>query len=159
MYSAFPSNSYIGSKHFDWSWIDDRYPDGDVLTLFRDPVTRAISHFNFMKTLSWTKGMTIRSLTIEEFLDNHKSMMENRGCWQDGQAGVSWLTGTHVGNWVAKARNHPPLEEMEQQALDSEKMLTLAADRIDNMFWFGILEDMDRSLEMLAKKIGRPSVS
>ena len=48
---------------------------------------------------------------------------------------------------------------MEREALDVEKMLTLAADRIDNMFWFGILEDMDRSLEMLAKKIGRASVS
>ena len=29
--------------------------------------------------------------------------MANRGAWQDGQAAVSWLTGTHVGtSWVAK---------------------------------------------------------
>jgi hypothetical protein len=32
-------------------------------------------------------------------------MMNNRGCWQDGQAAVSWFTGTHVGNWVTKGKN------------------------------------------------------
>ena len=160
MQDEFSKDTYIGGKHFDWSWIDSKYPNEHVLALFRDPVSRAISHFYYMKTLPWTKGMTIRSLNINEFFANHTSMMENRGCWQDGQAGVSWLTGTHVGKWVTKGWiNHLPPETLERQALDVEKMLTLAADRIDNMFWFGIVEDMDRSIEMLGKKIGRHPVS
>ena len=37
---------------------------------------------------------------------------------------------------------------------DTRKMLKLAADRIDQMFWFGILEDLDRSLELLQYQLG-----
>lgn len=40
---------YVGGKHFDWTWIEDKYPTANVLILFREPVSRAFSHFNFMK--------------------------------------------------------------------------------------------------------------
>ena len=86
-------------------------------------------------------------------------MMANRGCWQDGQASVSWLTGTHVGvGWVAKGERSASItdkdkEDWEEQTLNTEKILNLAADKIDTMFWFGILEDMDRSLELLQHQL------
>jgi len=146
---------YIGGKHFDWSFIEERFPADDVLTLFRDPASRAISHFHFMQSLSWTKGMKIRDQTISTFLQDPESMMANRGAWQDGQAAVSWLTGTHVGtSWVAKGKHATKdKNEMEAESLQIEHILGLAADRVENMFWFGILEDIDRSLELLQHQL------
>ena len=58
--------SYVGGMHFDWTYIMDRFPTGEVVTMLREPVSRAVSHFNFMKKLSWTKGMAIRSETIDQ---------------------------------------------------------------------------------------------
>ena len=58
--------SYVGGMHFDWTYIMERFPTGDVVTMLREPVSRAVSHFNFMKKLSWTKGMAIRSETIDQ---------------------------------------------------------------------------------------------
>ena len=145
---------YVGTKHFDWSYIDHHHPTGKVVTILRDPVSRSISHFSFMKTLSWTKGMTIRSQSLSEFLNDKISMMSARGAWQDGQAAVSWLTGTHVGfGWVKKGPNPPSKEALELKNLQFEEILNLAADRIDNIFWFGLLEDMDRSLELLTYQL------
>lgn len=146
---------YAGSKHFDWSYIDEKYPTDDVLTIFRDPSSRAVSHFHFMQSLGWTKGMKIRDQTISEFLQDPASMMANRGAWQDGQAAVSWLTGTHVGtSWVGKGKQAQiDKNEMEVESLQLDHILNLAADRMENMFWFAILEDMDRSLELLQHQL------
>ena len=52
--------TYVGAKHFDWSYIQTHYANDDVVTLLRDPADRAISHFHFMQKLSWTKTMKIR---------------------------------------------------------------------------------------------------
>ena len=45
-------------KHFDWSGMTDwatenQIDDYEVVTLLRDPIQRAISHFNFIKSQSW----------------------------------------------------------------------------------------------------------
>ena len=40
----------------------------------------------------------MKKATLAEFLSSPKMMMEYRGVWQDGSAGVSFLTGTHVGS-------------------------------------------------------------
>ncbi|CAG5113370.1 Oidioi.mRNA.OKI2018_I69.chr2.g7481.t1.cds [Oikopleura dioica] len=94
---------------------------------------------------------------MDEFLEDKSSMMEFRGCWQDGQAGVSWLTGTHIADWVHKGAeaNRDP-DTQERKFFDFENQLTEAADKIDKMFWFGILEDYERSLELLAYQLDKP---
>ncbi len=97
------------SKHYDWSYIQDIQKQGvkvAPLVMLRHPVQRAISHFHFAKTLAWTKGMKIRTLSLSEYLKNPKEMLNTRGVWQDGQAAVSWLTGTHLGNWAANTTNN-----------------------------------------------------
>ena len=48
-------------KHFDWSgmvnWAQEKaIHNYEVVTLLRDPIQRAISHFNFIKTQSWVSG-------------------------------------------------------------------------------------------------------
>ena len=146
---------YVGNAHFDWSYINHYYPNDNVLTILRDPVERAVSHFEFMKRLPWTSKMAIRHQSIGQFLLDPESMMANRGCWQDGQAAVSWLSGTHVGyGWVKGPPIRPSKNEMEAAMIDYRKILLIAAERLENMFWFGLLEDLDRSLEMLQYQLG-----
>ena len=43
---------YVGYKHFDWAYIENKYKSGvdQVVTLMREPVDRAISHFYFHVT-------------------------------------------------------------------------------------------------------------
>ena len=47
--------------------------------------------------MSWTADSRMRNQTLSEYLNDPVSMLETRDVWQDGQAGVSWLTGTHIG--------------------------------------------------------------
>ena len=42
-----------------------------------------------------------------------------------------------------------PVYKNEIDSLDQERMLKLSADRIENIFWFGIFEDLGRSLQLL----------
>ena len=35
------------------------------------------------------------------------------------------------------------------EMLNSTKVLRRAAERLENIFWFGILEEMDKSMELL----------
>lgn len=70
-----------------------------------------------------------------------------------------WLCGTHnfgwngtgwmKNGWLKSGHQKPDLDTVELFNLDSQKLLSLAADRIDNMFWFGIYGELDRSLELL----------
>ena len=148
------NRKYIGRKHFDWSYIDKTFGfDANVLTIFRHPIDRAISHFNFAKRLAWTKGMKIRDQSIEEYLNDVESMLETRTVWMDGQAGVMWLSGLHVDNWV----QIPPsdIKEREKMFLETKLVAKLVIERILNTTWFGVLEDLERSMKMLSATLGR----
>ena len=81
---------YVGFLHFDWSYIEEKFPDEQIVTLLREPVSRAVSHFDFMKSLSWTKGLPIRSQNMSQFLKDPVSMLDCRGLWQDGQVKIKW---------------------------------------------------------------------
>ncbi len=123
------------------------------LVMLRHPVQRAISHFHFAKTLTWTKGMEIRKLSLSEYLKNPKEMLNTRGVWQDGQAAVSWFTGTHLANWAAKLRPDQVIQR-EEQSLNWTAMLDLALENLHNSLWIGILEKMDQSLTLLEYQTG-----
>ena len=138
---------YIGRRHFDWSYIDTiRTPD--VVVLLRDPVARAVSHFYFArkKRILKTNG------NISEYLQNPQNMLETRDIWQDGQAAVSWLTGTHIANWVGIKPNQ--VESREIRSLDHRNMCTEAVARLKQTLWFGFLSDQERSFEMLQWQLG-----
>ncbi len=79
--------------------------------------------------------------------------MKSRIIWADGQAATWWLTGTHVEGWV---HVDPSLvDERERIYSDNATaMLHLAADRLDETLWFGILEDLPRSMELLQHVLG-----
>jgi len=74
-----------------------------------------------------------------------------------------WLNGMHTVGWsndhwdpkawVSSGSKKPSLTDIELDFLDYKKMLKKAADRIDKMFWFGILEDLDKSLTLLSVQL------
>ena len=67
-----------------------------------------------------------------------------------GKHNFGWNgTGWMKNGWLKSGHQKPDLDSVELFNLDSQKLLTRAADRIDSMFWFGIYEDLDRSLELL----------
>jgi len=93
---------------------------------------------------------------ISKILTNTTELFENRDWWQDGQAGVSWLTGTHIGrSWVTSGTSKSEDDdEVEKLACDHQLIMKLAAGRLRDMLWFGILEDMDKSIELLRHQLG-----
>ena len=146
--------------HFDWSPIEPLYRAGVGLapvSVMRDPVQRAISHFYFCKTLPWTAGMRIRSQTLSEYLADPESMLETRDVWQDGQAGVAWFAGVHIASWVVDS---PILDSSgekrwrERQSLNATWLLNRATRNFEKFLWVGILEKMAESLELLEYQAG-----
>lgn len=169
-------SKYIGNKHYDWSHVEKiqreqaLYHDGNlrnvtgskndtiqVVTMLREPVARAISHYWFYRKMSWTKGFKIREQTLSQYLfspNNTRNLLATRDIWQDGQAAVSWLSGTHIASWVGVTKLEVPARE--ERAKNAEAMCHLAADRLEQTRWFGILEDLNRSLELLQHEFGLP---
>ena len=107
-----PKKYFRRTKHWDWtlpSEIRNRSPDKhyEVITILRNPIDRAISHFNFIKNQNWV-GDDMKNAKIDDFVNNKTLLMAYRGVWQDGSAGVSYLSGTHIGrSWV----DHYPKNE------------------------------------------------
>lgn len=147
--------SYEGNKHFDWSHIVNSIgtvgKDVEVVTILREPVARAISHYYFTKQEKWVGDTSFRNQSLAEFLHDKDNLLEFRDIWQDGQAGISWLTGLHIGAWVGVPRDQ--VEERENTAKNSHTMMQLAADRLEQTKWFAILEDMDRAMELLQHEL------
>ena len=48
-------------------------------------------------------------------------------------------------------------EETEKMAIEASSLANRAADNLEKTLWFGILEDMDRSLELLQYQLGLES--
>ena len=73
-------------KHFDWSVVDHMKAKHDyqVVTLLRNPVDRAISHFHFIKSQPWVSREFLK-MNLEQFVRDPQALMDYRGVWQDGQ--------------------------------------------------------------------------
>jgi hypothetical protein len=146
-----------GHFHFDWAYIVKLPQDKiDVITMLRHPVARAVSHFYYAKPQPWTVGTELRSISLHEYLQGASHLLRSRIIWADGQAATWWLTGTHIGSsWVVNvdASDVPEREEVYRNAT---AMCHLAADRLDQTFWFGMLEDLPRSMELLQHALKLP---
>ena len=147
--------SYVGHRHFDWSWIALHCPRHRVLLVLRHPVSRAVSQFYFSRTLSWTQGMSIRQQTLRDYFNDYQGMLATRGVWQDGEAGASWLAGTHIGNWVLKDASLS-IDAREQFEQNTRAMCTRVEDRLRSAYWVGFTETLDSDLGRLGLMLGRP---
>ena len=145
---------YVGNKHFDWSRIDklkveDKQRSVHVVTLLREPVDRSMSHMRFWKSFTWTRNLKMHNQNMSQFFlgGDKQSLLSARDIWQDGQAAVSWLTGTHIANWVGTPANE--IDQREKTASNATAMLHLAAARLRDTKWFGLLDDLPRSMRLL----------
>ena len=67
---------------------------------------------------------------------------------------MSWLTATHIGNWVVKLKPDGKTQR-ETRSVNWTAMLDLAIDNLHKSLWFGIMENMDQSLELLEYQAGK----
>lgn len=155
------STTRSGQSFFDWSYAET-VPNAQIVTMLRDPVSRAISHFAFYKQFKEDLGKSVQTpLKIsqdkimpykhfDKYLNDKDTMMKTRDIWQDGQAGVSWFTGTQTTAWgITDSVTREEIKKREKHSLDSNAMMAIAAKRLKNTFWFGILEDLEKSMELL----------
>ena len=139
-----PKGRYFGNRHFDWSVVE-AHSGVWPITILRHPVDRAISHFNFMKTLKWTRNDKLfQQSSLGDFLAEPRLMKKYRGCWQDGQAGVAWLSGRQRAAWIQHVGD-------DNVTIDVHS-LQVAAVNLRSMKWFGILEQVDESVDMFNRQ-------
>jgi hypothetical protein len=142
--------------HFDDD-DDDVTSSADVVTFLRYPVSRALSQFEYSKTQPWAIGTNASFLTqtLDEYLDDeHKTWMQPIS---DGESGTDWLAGIFPseddgGGWILTDGK----ETRTKARLRSNRTASalLAARRLEKTAWFGLLEDVTRSMELLSATLG-----
>lgn len=147
------NRTFEGMRHFDWSYIQalGDTEHSDVMVLLREPVARAVSHYFYIQTQPWGKVVLGNNGTsLEKYMHNKTQLLDSRDVWQDGQAAVSWLSGTHIGRWTGVPKGQ--IARREQYAAENVTLLLhLSADRLERTMWFGILGSnyLNRSMELL----------
>lgn len=117
-----------------------------IVTNLRNPIDRAISHFYFYAKLCKKSYAGLNPKVAEYknklnlYLDNYQLMLESRDIWQDGQALVAWLTGSHIGEWASCPKDEQIKLMREYYSLDVESVLTTAIINLRKIFWFGIID-------------------
>ena len=99
--------------------------------------------------------------SFDKFMEDPELMVEFGGLWLDGFAGLSMIdgliTGTYYGTSVRERYKNEPeklegiFNERQLKKLNATWSLNLAADRLESMGWFGILERIEESEELLSK--------
>lgn len=146
---------YQGHKHYDWSWIERRGnpdADADAITFLRHPVARCASQFHFGKTLRWAKRRRAAFLnqTLEEYV-------RAPGSWrqpiQDGMAGLTFLAGSLPPSkgWIATDGEDTAWKRYLRTNATATALQ--AAKNLDRTVWFGLLEEVPRSMQMLQRSL------
>ncbi len=168
------SKEFIGTKHFDWSYIqireqirntihndittsrtrNDEYDvstDADVITFLRHPVSRAVSQFYFSKQLPWARKSKVKFLpqTFNEWIVDPGNFLQPLS---DGEGGVRYLAGAfrtpkNGQGWVKTDGLNTDYKAYLRQ--NKTAACLRAAERLDQTVYFGILEDADRSMKLL----------
>ena len=152
---------FVSAKHFDWTKEKSakNVPKSDIMLFLRHPVDRAISEFYYTKSYPWREKRPVQGQNLSSYLSDYKEMLETRYIWQDGRAGVSWLTGTMLDKWAIGNRSQISDSEIEKReilSLNIVRMCMRAAKRLRQTFWFGLLDDPERSLELLSFQLKYP---
>jgi hypothetical protein len=150
---------FIGYRHFDWSYIDSLLETNshtvDVITMLRHPVQRTTSHF--LSAQLWMPQLRQhQNLTLTDYLHDTNLLLQTRSIWFDGQAGINWLAASHTEDWVVGNKLNASEVARRQDLYEhhAREMCLLAADRLDQTLWFGMLEDLPKSMKLLQHSLG-----
>ena len=163
--SAKEIDQYLGFSHFDWSFFQTLPYNNSLepIMMLREPMARSVSHFHFKKTMfeitSKRENQKFLKMSIEEFFNDPFEMMRFNEIWMDTFSSVAWLTGmiTNADDYTFTRENFPTelerkrsFEDLELKRLNASWSLNLAADRLESLGWFGILERMEESELLLS---------
>jgi hypothetical protein len=170
--SKLHNKQLIGKAHYDWSHIElkeqrrlnermklnnnateevlDVPSTADVMTILRNPVSRSVSQFYFSKDLEWAtkSNSSFVHQTIDEYIDD-----TNKTWFQplsDGEGGVDFLAGIFSSDrkcWVKSDWIETDLKVYLRR--NKTAACLRAAQRLEQTVWFGIVEDLQRSMRLL----------
>ena len=70
------------------------------------------------------------------------------------QSSVSWLAGTHTGSFVGLNFSDYEIFKNDQLGVNWSYMLEKSINNLHKCLWFGILEELDKSIEMFRFQTG-----
>ena len=136
---------------------DDGVASGaDVITFLRHPVSRAYSQFEYSKSLPWARKSNASFLhqTFDEYLDDPSRTWTQPIA--DGESGSDFLAGIFPpedgGGWVLTDGKETSAKARLRANRTAAALL--AARNLEKTAWFGLLEDVGRSMEMLGATLG-----
>ena len=148
---------YYGHLHYDWSLLSvlEKNPDdnADIISFLRDPVSRSMSQFYYAKTLPWAKKAHPRPSFLNQTFAEY---LKDPGTWrqpiQDGEGGVSFFSGCFKEGWVTTDKNETKAKKFLRTNMTANALV--AARNLDKTVWFGLLEDIPRSMKLLQLSLG-----
>lgn len=115
--------------------VHDRLPSPNrYMTFIREPIDRTLSVYYHCRK----EGHIEPSVTLEDFL----SRLPDNPVWQTDNAQVRYLAGE---NGLIDTRPHGEVDSA---------MLELAKQRLDSMFFVGLMERFDESVLLLGRRLG-----
>ena len=127
---------------------------------------RSVSNYHFKKTIpsvAHSKKPTyvkFMASSFDKFLEQPEVMVDFAHLWIDSFAGLSMLDGLMSDDYYGtsareiykndRAKMEQVFRERELMRLNATWSLNLAADRLESMGWFGILEKMEDSEKLLS---------
>ena len=170
---------YIGNSHYDWSYVQQREyhrlhhtpttntaantndildidvtKHANIITFLRHPIQRAISQFEYSKTLPWAikSNATFIYQTFNEYINDETKTWTQPIA--DGESGVYFLAGifpSNGGGWVQTSYDDDEkmIKKKEYLRANQTAAILLAAHRLESTVWFGILENVHKSMELL----------
>ena len=153
------SNYRLIRGHFTWDDYTQYVASPVFISMFRDPVQRTISEYNFMNDYpdSW-KHQQEHVDAVYQF--NHQAgvALETRIKLQ--QRAIATDLDSFVRDpFVQEAMRDPHLRAMATATTDAshpstEHLLEIATKRLDDLVFFGILEDFQASMALLSYSFG-----
>lgn len=133
---------------------DDEYDvsfNADVITFLRDPIKRAVSQFYYSQTTRWARVKKPKPLFVNMTFEEYMVDPLNAGFQdpvKDGLGGVAFLAGISSSNWIGSDGIGSSTLKASLKG-DKTASCLRAARRLDQTMWFGLLEDVDRSMKLL----------
>ena len=149
--------------HADMSFIDhttrNLITPPRILLLLREPGARAASNVLYWNTLSFTINYACRTCTLSEIINKSGHGLPGyKGAYNDGIGGVCWLAGVCPNGWFIHThpdgKNDAEKKRRLQVMREPSKVLSLAVAGLDKVAWFGLLEEVDKSMKLLGWQLG-----
>merc|ERR1719436_1210117 len=92
-------------------------------------------------------------MTLSQILNDPEVLEKYHGAYSDGWGGVLWLTGLCPNGWYVHTspdgENDTEYERRKNKLHSNSDILKLAKEQLERFAWFGLLDQADKSMDML----------